>query len=310
MPWRRRRANRVHDAIAPRFDARARAGSTVTRTLALCADDFGLAPWISSAIARLARDGRLTAISCLTNGPHWQHDCELLQGMPDAVDVGLHLNLTEGRPLSAKLARRWPQFPGLPRLLAQAHLGLLPTSEIRVEVHAQLAAFNRGRGLPPAFIDGHQHVHHLPGVRDMILDMVEHIQPLPAVRSTGRVQGPGYGVKRWLIECTGGRALARELARRVLAHNTTLLGAYDFVDPDYPGLMRRWLEALPAQGGLLFCHPADAPDGAPGSGPVDAIAAARLRERDYLGSDLFTRDLSRADVVLGRAWPPARSRRS
>jgi len=280
----------------------------VTRTLALCADDFGLAPWISRAIARLAREGRLTAISCLTNGVQWQEDCDLLQDMPASVDVGLHLNLTEGRPLSARLARRWPRFPGLPRLIAQAHLGLLPVSEIRVEVHAQLAAFNRGRGQPPAFVDGHQHVHHLPGLRDMILDMVEHVQPLPAVRNTGQVIGPGYAMKRWLIEHTGGQSLSRALQHRVLAHNATLLGAYDFADPDYPGLMRRWLERLPPQGGLLFCHPADMPDDS-AAAIADAIAPARLRERAYLGSDLFARDLAHADVVLGRAWPRARSAR-
>jgi chitin disaccharide deacetylase len=270
----------------------------MTRTLALCADDFGLTPGISSGIARLARARRLTAISCITNSPHWAAAAGLLEGLPDSVDVGLHLNFTEGAPLSARLAGRWPHLPALPRLIIQAHLRMLPHRAMRNEVHAQLAAFGLDRGKPPDFIDGHQHVHHLPELRDVVLDVVEHLQPLPAVRSTGRVLGPGFAVKRWLIEHTGGRQLAQGLDERVLAHNPALLGVYDFTEPDYRALMQRWLAELPAEGGLLFCHPGEHAAG----DPPDAIGAARVRELAYLGSDAFRADLAAADVVLGRVW--------
>ena len=205
----------------------------MTRTLALCADDFGLGPGISAGIARLANSQRLSAVSCITNSPHWAEQAVRLQGLPESVDIGLHLNFTEGKPLSARLARRWPVLPSLPSLIARAHLHALPQAELRNEVHAQLRAFIHDYGEPPRFIDGHQHVHHLPGLRDIILDMAEHVQPLPALRNTGRVLGPGSGFKRWLIERTGGRALARALKQRVLAHNPALLGAYDFEELDY-----------------------------------------------------------------------------
>lgn len=271
------------------------------RTLALCADDFGLASGISAGIARLAQAQRLSAVGCITNSPHWEASAVLLKTLPASVDVGLHLNFTEGRPLSSRLARRWPQMPSLPRLLMQAHLRLLPLSQVRNEVHAQLAAFNEALGRPPAFIDGHQHVHHLPGLRRVILDMVEHVQPLPAVRSTGRVLGPGADFKRRVIEHSGGRALAAELAQRVIAHNPALLGAYDFVEPNYQALMRAWLAALPAEGGLLFCHPGEHLEG----DPPDAIAAARERELAYLGSVAFDEDLAAAQVQLGRVWRTA-----
>ncbi len=272
--------------------------SGVTRTLALCADDFGRAPGISAGIARLAHAQRLSAIGCITNSPHWESCTALLKHLPETVELGLHLNFTEGRPLSARLARRWPRLPGLPRLTAQAHLRLLPLSQVRNEVHAQLAAFNRVLGRPPAFIDGHQHVHQLPGLRQVMLDMVEHVQPIPAVRSTGRVLGPGAGFKRRVIEATGGRALAAELAQRVIAHNPALLGAYDFVRADYQTLMRGWLAELPAEGGLLYCHPGTHLDG----DPPDALAAARERELAYLGSVAFDADLAAANVRLGRVW--------
>ena len=147
------------------------ASAAPQRVLALCADDFGLAPAISSGIARLAREQRLTEVSCITNSPHWTDDSALLRDLPASVNIGLHLNLTEGRPLSPQLARHWPQLPGLPRLIAQAHLRGLPKSALRSELHAQIAAFIDTVGAVPTFIDGHQHVHHLPGVRDIVLDL-------------------------------------------------------------------------------------------------------------------------------------------
>jgi chitin disaccharide deacetylase len=279
----------------------------MTRILALCADDFGLNPGISAAIVGLARARRLTAISCITNSVHWIEDAELLRDLPDSIDVGLHLNFTQGRPLSARLARRWPLLPSLPRLIAQAHVRLLPRSQMRNEVHAQLAAFNRQLGKPPRFIDGHQHVHHLPGLREIILDMVEHVQPLPAVRNTGRVLGPGYAVKRWLIERTGGRGLAEALTQRVFAHNPALLGVYDFTDVNYRALMQAWLAQLPAEGAMLFCHPGQKSEA---DSEPDAILPARLRELEYLASLDFASDLAVADVALGRVWhtPPSAQR--
>ena len=273
------------------------------RVLALCADDFGQSPGISAGIARLARAQRLTAISCITNSPHWAESAGLLAGLPASVDIGLHLNLTDGRPLSRRLGKRWPRLPRLERLILQSHLHWVSRAELRSEFHAQLAAFINTAGSTPKFIDGHQHVHHLPVLRDIILDMAEHVQPLPALRSTGRVLGPGEGLKRWLIERTGGRALQRQLEERVLAHNPALLGAYDFVDPDYRALMQGWLAALPAEGGLVFCHP-----GEPGrTGDGDPIAAARGREFAYLSSAAFGEDLHAANVTLGRVWQVAPS---
>ena len=270
----------------------------MSRVLALCADDFGLSPGISAGIVRLAQSHRLTAIACITNSPHWVEQAQRLQKLPDTVDVGLHINFTEGQPLSARLARRWPKLPSLPSLIARAHLHLLPQAEMRNEVHAQLRAFINAYGEPPRFIDGHQHVHHLPGLRDSILDMAEHVQPLPALRNTGRLLGPGSGFKRMLIERTGGRALTKALKQRVLAHNPVLLGAYDFDALDYGALMRGWLKKLPPEGGLVFCHPGLREPG----DPPDAIAAARSRELKYLASKDFMEDLTEADVVLGRVW--------
>ncbi len=268
----------------------------MTRTLALCADDFGASRGIADAVVEIAGSGHLAAVSCLVNGADWARAAPLLRTLP--VEAGLHFNLTEGAPLSAELGRRWPRLPTLPRLIAQAHLRLLPLSALRAELAAQLEAFAVASGFAPRFIDGHQHVHHLPGVRRLVLEAAARLPESTAVRSTGRVLGPGHAFKRFLIEATGGSALRRSLERRGLAHNPALTGVYDFRTHDYRALMQRWLERVPQEGSLLFCHPATAA----GLDPEDSIAAARRREYAYLRSAEFDADLVAADVTLGPVW--------
>lgn len=270
----------------------------MTRRLALCADDFGTAPGISEAIVELAEARRLSAVSCLSNAPHWSSGASSLRGLARRVDIGLHFNLTEGLPLSPDLARVWPRLPALPRLIAMAHLGALPQAALQAEFDAQLEAFVGAAGAAPDFVDGHQHVHHLPGVRRVVLDAIGRLARVPAVRNTGHVLGPGFRVKRALIEGTGGRSLQRQLVQRGIAHNAALTGVYDFAVPDYGALMRGWLAAVPGEGALLFCHPGGASSAAPG----DPIAAARERERAYLHSDEFGADLCAAGVELGPVW--------
>jgi predicted glycoside hydrolase/deacetylase ChbG (UPF0249 family) len=183
-------------------------------------------------------------------------------------------------------------------LLIDAGLGRLPLAAIGAEWQCQWDRFVDATGHPPAFVDGHQHVHHLPGVRDIVLAAVAAAPGRRvAVRNTGALRGPGAGLKRLVIRHSGGVALQAQLRRLGLPHNAVLLGAYDFRAHDYRAHMRRWLRAVPPEGALLFCHPGAA-DGDAG----DPIAAARAREAAYLGSDDFAADLLAAGVSLGPVW--------
>lgn len=278
----------------------------MTRILALCADDFGASAAIDRSILSLVRQGRLSEVSCLVNGPRWMTDAKTLAALPAVkqrrVRIGLHFCLTEGRPLSPALQRAWPTLPTLAALLVRSHLGgpfgLLPTPALRDELQAQFDAFEFAAGRQPDHLDGHQHVHHLPGVRRLVLDLLARWPRLRA-RHTGAVRGPGFTAKQRIIEGTGGSALGRRLLATGQAANTQLLGVYDFIDSDYRSLMQGWLAALPARGGLVFCHPGERDDSAASAASAaDPIAAARVRELAYLGSDAFAEDMAAADVRL------------
>lgn len=267
-----------------------------TRHLAVCADDFGLSPQISQTIVQLAGRGRLSAVSCLVTSAAWPELAGPLAGLPPNLERGLHFNLTEGRALSPALRAVWPVLPSLPHVLRDALLLRLPLAAIAAEWRAQWQAFVDATGRCPDFVDGHQHVHHLAGVRDIVLASVAAAGPRVAVRSTGNLLGPGDAAKRWIIGATGGKALERALRQRGVPCNSVLLGAYDFRDADYRSRMRQWLRAVPGSGALLFCHPGS------GRAEGDAIAAAREREAAYLGSEDFLADLREAGVSLGPAW--------
>jgi predicted glycoside hydrolase/deacetylase ChbG (UPF0249 family) len=282
------------------------AAATGSRVLAICADDIGLADGAAETALGLFSAGRLSSASCVSTGPFWRRDgAQFSQhggdlGAPARLELGLHFNLTEGVPASRSLAAHWPRLPGLGRLIALAHLGALPLAAIADEWQAQADAFAERVGREPDFMDGHQHVHHLPGVRSIVLDGARRFRVAPAIRSTGRLAGPGAAFKRRVIEATGGRALEAALRARGFRHNRILLGAYDFRG-DYRRHVVGWLAAAPAEGGLLFCHPSTAA-AAGANGRSDAIADARRREAAYLASAEFGADLAAAGVSLGPAW--------
>src|SRR3982750_1626653 len=66
----------------------------------LCADDYALHPAVDAAVVALARQGRLSAPSCMTTSPRWSEAARLLDAVP-ALARGLHLNMTEGHGQAA-----------------------------------------------------------------------------------------------------------------------------------------------------------------------------------------------------------------
>ncbi len=278
-------------------------GAPAGRRISFCADDVGLVDGAAATVAALATSGRLSAASCVTTTRAWRDEGRSVAAATASIpgfELGLHFNLSDGAPLSPDLARVWPALPRLSRLMASAHVGRLPRAALASELRAQRDAFAEAVGRPPGFIDGHQHVHHLPGIRDLVLDALDTdrvaAQPT-AIRNTGQVVGPGHAFKRMLIERTGGRALQRLLEAKRVRHNAALLGVYDFRDEDYRRLVRGWLAAAPTSGGLVFCHPNDGR----ASGD-DAIADARRREAAYLQSAAFADDLAEAGFSVAAAW--------
>src|SRR3546814_15170478 len=103
---------------------------------------------------RLAGLGRLSAISCLTQGPTFAAHAASLKG-PD-LDLGVHLNLTEALAHPDQAA-----VMPLRTLIARAYTGRLDEAWIDEQLTRQFEAFEDNMGRAPDFIDGPQPVHPL-----------------------------------------------------------------------------------------------------------------------------------------------------
>lgn len=248
--------------------------------ITLCADDFGLSKGISESIVLLAQKKRLNAVSCMVNGVAFKTHAAQLLSEKEHVQIGLHFHLTELPCLST------PQKSGfkLSTLLLLTHLRLISIAWLRQEFEAQLDLFIHIMGRMPDFIDGHQHVHQFPQVRQAMLLVYEARlrQYNTYVRCTypAIAQGP-YRRKAAILAWTGGRGLKKLLVQNNIPHNELFAGIYDFApNTDYQRLFRQWVSSA-SEKTLIMCHP--------GTNDVlnDAIAHARSVEMAYFLSDDF-----------------------
>jgi chitin disaccharide deacetylase len=164
-PGRTRAVDRRSRAIA--------APAIATGGIVLVADDYGLTNGVSRAIIELAEAGRISATSAMTTSPHWPSHATWAARTRGTLAIGLHLNLTLGAPLGAMpgfaLGR---QFPGIGHVTSAALRGATDRAEIAAEITRQLDAFESELGFAPDHIDGHQHVHALPGIRSALLEVL------------------------------------------------------------------------------------------------------------------------------------------
>ncbi|MBS0359022.1 MAG: ChbG/HpnK family deacetylase [Proteobacteria bacterium] len=263
----------------------------------LCADDYGQSLPVSQAIIDLLKQKRLSATSCMTTGAQWISHARMLQIFADEVDTGLHFNLTEGTPLSEAYLRKYGKtFMSLPKLIILASIRLLDKNTIEKELEAQLEQFVVGMGREPDFIDGHQHIHQFPIIREALITVYErrYKNKKPYIRSTDqKVKPQKHFFKQLIIQLLGARALKRKLVQKNIPHNNSFEGIYPFsAHPPYSKNFRGFLERV-EEGGIIMCHP-----GLEGDLKIDPIAAARYREYQYFSSEQFLKDCEKEKVAL------------
>lgn len=251
--------------------------------LIISADDYAQSAAIDGAILALIQQGRLTATSCLTLSPRWAEAAKLITSkIRSQADIGLHLDFTQ-----YEQAARY----SLPMLITRAICRSLPIKAIHASIHTQLDRFEDALGTAPDYIDGHQHVHQLPQIRDALLDIITHryaSQP-PWLR----VARPPLqdGVKAGIIGLLGASALHAKARKAGLRCSGALLGVYGFSGDaaSYHQKLSAWLQAAQSKPDTgvfaLMCHPAMATQ----SNLVtdDPIYAARLHEYQVMASPDF-----------------------
>jgi chitin disaccharide deacetylase len=269
------------------------------RRITLCADDYGISPAVSGAIRELISRKRINATSVMVVAPSFNQDeASALLKAAGPCAIGLHVTLTAPfRPLSAGFAPlRGDAFLPLSAMLFRAHLRSLQPELLATEISNQLDAFKQAFGRPPDFIDGHQHVHIFPQVRDAFLQVAKAAAPNAWVRQCERARaGSRLSDLKALVLDRHSISFRRLAARHGIRTNPAFAGTYAFVpDADYTALFPAFLNGMP-DGGLIMCHPGkvDAE-----LGRLDPVTDLREREFAYFNGEAFSALLNKQGFAL------------
>lgn len=276
------------------------------RRIWLCADDYGISPGVNRAIRELIVARRLNATSVIMVGPaidRTEADA-LVTAVAENPEcaIGLHVTLTA--PFHPVTMHFRPTdgsaFLPLGAMLRTSLLRGLDRAMAQTEIAAQFAAFASTFGHPPAYADGHQHVHLFPVVRDAFLAAVKVHAPDAWVRQCGSRQSLRQllrNPKAALLDVLSA-GFRRAAKREGVQFNRGFSGAYDFArDQDFAALMRRFLHGLP-DGGLIMCHPGFVDDTLR---DLDPLTDQRQREFAFLNDDAFPRLLAATNASLSPA---------
>ena len=169
------------------------------KRLIVTADDVGLHRGMTDGAVRAHREGIVRACSVAAAGADLARAVDLLRGCPD-LDVGAHLALVELAPVSPPA--RIPTLTDGRGMLLSSHrafavryaLGRVSTAEVEIELRAQIERL-LAAGLTLGHLNGHQHVHTLPRVFDVVARLAVEYR-VPYVRIPAERAATGAGLAR------------------------------------------------------------------------------------------------------------------
>ena len=264
---------------------------TCVKNLIVCADDYAQNAAISEGILNALTAKRINAVSCLTNMTDWFEAGQVLHATKTSASIGLHLNFTQGQPLSTAWKNKYGiKFKSLIAVISSNYLKYIDRACIEAECLAQLNRFRLVMKRNPDFIDGHQHVHQLPMIRQVLLSIYakEQLTGWMRVSDYSRVFNKNLvnPLKMLMIAQLGGFALRRLVTQMHIPTHTSFSGIYRFEHAaQYAQLFKKFLSGSEPNG-LIMCHP-----GLLSEDQSDPIRVSRSYELDYFMSDDYLADL-------------------
>ncbi len=242
------------------------------KNLIVNADDLGWTDGVNRGIVEAFRHGIVTSTSILANAAAFAGGVEAARSAP-GLGVGVHLNLSDGPPVADRetvtsLLNNDGEFAGGPEslLLRRARRGLL-LAEVENEWDAQIQKV-RDAGIAPTHLDGHKHVHMLPGLFEIALRLAKRhdvsairvsleASSLRAALSSGSKQNAGVVMKQG-VQARGLKLLARDA--REQAGRAGISTADYFCGIAQTGELTRegveqFVKSLPNGTTELMCHP-------------------------------------------------------
>lgn len=217
------------------------------------ADDYGYFSCISQGIVEAARSGAITATGILANSPDLKIRLEWLESLT-TLDLGVHLNLTMGRPITSNMAEKllnWHGcFPDAYTMSLMIVTGRISIQDVRIEWSAQIDAC-QGKNL--LFLNSHEHIHMLPVLFPLVVELAQ-LYAIPHVRFTQAEWLSPFGVAA-LVRNSLMQAMQVFNQHRLKVHRPLFLGLSRSGKLDYNYLETIFSRLKPGETYELMCHP-------------------------------------------------------
>jgi len=134
--------------------------------LKIVADDLGLYESVNRGIVLGLREGFITEASLMANGEAFFDAVEKVKDFKDWI--GIHLVLVEEKSVLSGIGLT----KDYRRFFLKYCLGLIDIGDVEKELEAQISKIE-ATGLKPTFINSHQHLHLLPGIIDVTINVAK-----------------------------------------------------------------------------------------------------------------------------------------
>lgn len=287
------------------------------KKLIVNADDFGLTEGVNRAIVNGHRNGIITSATLMANGGSFDSAVAAGLAMP-TLGIGVHLNLTQGRPVSSAscvLSIVTPEgsFYPTPGMLARRVLARkAKLSHIESELRGQIEKI-ASAGIRITHLDSHKHIHLLPPIFSLVLKLArEHgigcvrCPVEPAASGLGPLRSGRRGWSRMAKQYFLGRVLSTMAAYQVRkVKEAGLFRADRFYGLSQTGfldarILEQILRALPEGTNEIMCHPGYVDEALLGTRTrlrgereteLEAFTSASIRRLlDELGIELISYD--------------------
>lgn len=264
----------------------------MTISVIVNADDFGLTEGVNRSIIACHCAGSVSSTTLMANMEAAAHAAQLALENP-GLGVGLHFNLTTGRPLSSpekvgSLLQPDGRFLSRSQLLLRALSGRLVAAHVVAELEAQLKRM-RSWGLSPSHFDSHQHIHAIPMIFSALAGAAQR-EGLPLrlpLQWQGRIGGKGLKRRFSELALRCLLYLSRRRLPQEVRVNDGLCSVFDLgvaEESIVPTAYFRLLDAYDVGAIELMVHPAEV-DAELAS--LTAITNVSAREDQLLRSDFL-----------------------
>ena len=234
------------------------------RRLIVNADDFGLHAAVNRGILTAHTEGIVSSASLMAGGAAFD-DAVLIAKQCPQLGVGVHLTLVGASPLlpvaevSSLLDEAGDFYGSYPLFIKRFLRGKIRLAEVERELAAQIDRV-RMAGIQPSHLDSHQHLHVLPGIGGLVLDLARRFsirairipaEPVAFIGATPATVGRLVGRGGLTMLANLFRQHAAAAGIRTSGHFYGMLAGGQLTEPAILAILRR----LPPGYSELMTHP-------------------------------------------------------